>query len=118
MQKATNPELIKTVRDLKKEAHRNKAKIWRDVADFLSRSRSRRVAVNISRLNRYTKGGDTVVVPGKVLGAGNLDHAVNVAAFAFSERAQLKILKAKGKWLSISKLVEENPKGSGVKIIG
>ena len=58
------------------------------------------------------------MVPGKVLGAGNFDHAVNVAAFAFSERAQSKILKAKGKCLSISKLVEENPKGSGVKIIG
>lgn len=118
IQKATNPELIKTIRDLKKEAHKNKAKIWRDVADFLSRSRSRRVTVNISRLNRYTKDGDTVVVPGKVLGAGNLDHAVNVAAFAFSEQAQSKILKAKGKCLPISELVEKNPRGSGVKIIG
>lgn len=74
--------------------------------------------MNISRLNRYTKVGDTVVVPGKVLGAGNLDHAVNVAAFSFSQQAQSKVLKAKGKCLSISKLVEENPKGSGVKIIG
>lgn len=118
IQNATNPELVKTIRDLKKEAHKNEAQIWRDIADFLSRSRSRRVTVNLSQLNRYTKDGDSVVVPGKVLGAGNIDHAVNVAAFSFSEQAQSKILKAKGKCLSISKLVEGNPKGSGVKIIG
>jgi large subunit ribosomal protein L18e len=58
------------------------------------------------------------VVPGKVLGAGAIEHPVNVAAFAFSEKAQSKILKAKGKCLTIPQLMEGNPKGSGVKIIG
>jgi len=88
------------------------------VADRLSRSRRRSIAVNISRLNRYTKDGETVVVPGKVLGAGKMDHPVHVAAFAFSEGARLKILKAKGKCLSILELAEKNPKGTNVKIIG
>jgi large subunit ribosomal protein L18e len=69
-------------------------------------------------LNRYTKEGETVVVPGKVLGAGKMDHPIYVAAFAFSERARLKILKAKGKCLSILELVKRNPKGTNVKIIG
>jgi large subunit ribosomal protein L18e len=59
-----------------------------------------------------------VVVPGKVLAAGNFDHPVNVAAFAFSEQARSKILRAKGKCLSISDLMKKNPKGTGVKIIG
>jgi large subunit ribosomal protein L18e len=59
-----------------------------------------------------------VVVPGKVLGAGKIGHPVNVGAFAFSERAQSKILKAKGKCLSISDLMKKNPKGANVKIIG
>jgi len=58
------------------------------------------------------------VVPGKVLGAGKIDHPLHVAAFAFSEQARLKILKAKGKCLSILELVERNPKGTNVKIIG
>jgi len=88
------------------------------VADRLSRSRRRRIAVNVSRLNRYTKEGETAVVPGKVLGAGKIDHPLHVAAFAFSEQARLKILKAKGKCLSILELVERNPKGTNVKIIG
>jgi len=88
------------------------------VADRLSCSRRRSIAVNISRLNRYTKDGETVVVPGKVLGAGKMDHPIHVAAFAFSEGARLKILKAKGKCLSILELTEKNPKGTNVKIIG
>ena len=58
------------------------------------------------------------MVPGKVLGAGKIDHPVSVAAFAFSEQARSKILKAKGKCLFISDLVKKNPKGTGVKIIG
>jgi large subunit ribosomal protein L18e len=58
------------------------------------------------------------VVPGKVLGTGKIDHPVNVAAFAFSEQARSKILKAKGKCLSISDLMKKNPKGTNIKIIG
>jgi large subunit ribosomal protein L18e len=52
------------------------------------------------------------------LGAGIIDHPVKVAAFQFSEQARLKIGKAKGKCLSIEELMEKNPKGSNVKIIG
>ena len=92
--------------------------IWRDVADHLSSSRRRRITVNVSHLNRCTQKSETVVVPGKVLAAGKIDHPVNVAAFAFSEQARAKILKAMGKCLSISDLMKKNPKGVNVKIIG
>ncbi len=92
--------------------------IWRDVAERLSSSRRRRVTVNVSHLNRCTEGRETVVVPGKVLGAGKIGHPVNVAAFAFSEQARAKILKAKGKCLSISDLMKKNSKGANVKIVG
>jgi len=103
---------------LRKKSREGEARIWRAVADSLSRSRQRSIAVNVSRLNRYTKEGETVVVPGKVLGAGKMDHPINVAAFAFSEQGRQKILKAKGKCMSILKLTERNPKGTNVKIIG
>lgn len=59
-----------------------------------------------------------MVVPGKVLGAGKMDHPIHVAAFAFSDQARQKILKAKGKCLSILELAKKNPKGTNVKIIG
>jgi large subunit ribosomal protein L18e len=116
--KATNPELTNLIRSLRKKARENKAKIWRDIAEDLSHSRKKRMTVNVSKLNRHTQKDENVVVPGKVLGIGKIDHSVNIAAFAFSEQAKRKILDAKGKCMSIPELIEKYPKGSNVKIIG
>ncbi len=114
----TNPELIRLIRVLKKTANKTGAAIWRDLAQRLGRTRSKRVAVNLSRINRYSASGETILIPGKVLGAGVIDHPVKVAAFQFSQQARLKISKAKGKCLTIDELVEKNPRGSNIKVIG
>ncbi|MEM3699394.1 MAG: 50S ribosomal protein L18e [Candidatus Bathyarchaeia archaeon] len=116
--KATNPQLIELINFLKKTSKENEANIWRDIAEQLAKPKRKRIAVNISRLNRYTQKSDVVAVPGKVLGAGELNHPITVAAFAFSEKAKEKIKAAKGKCLSYFDLIKKNPKGSGVKIIG
>ena len=84
--RSTNPELITLIRSLRKRSRENQVAIWRYIADRVSSSRRRRIAVNVSRLNRHSKEGETVAVPGKVLGAGIVDHPINVAAFAFSEQ--------------------------------
>ncbi len=116
--KATNPYLIELIRLLKAKAQENEAPIWRDMSERLSKPRQRRAGVNLSRLNRYTRENDEVIIPGKVLGAGLLDHPVTVAAFAFTDPAKVKILKVKGKCLSIPDLIKMNPKGTNVKILG
>ncbi len=113
----TNIVLRKTIRLLRKYARMYKAPIWADIAERLEAPRRKRVAVNVSKINRYTKPGDVVVVPGKVLGAGVITHPVTVAAIAFSESAIRKIKEAGGRILHILQLVEENKKGSNVKII-
>ena len=113
----TNIILRMTIRRLRSAARRNGARIWRVVAEWLERPRRQRVVVNLSKINRYTEPGDVVVVPGKVLGAGRLDHPVTVAAAAFSESALAKIKAAGGKAIHILQLIEENPRGSRVKII-
>jgi large subunit ribosomal protein L18e len=114
----SNPELLNAIRSLRKKARESNAPIWRDVAYGLQVSKRRRIAVNLSRLNRHTKAKETVVIPGKVLGSGTLTHPLSVAAFSFSDQARLKITKAKGKCLSISDLLKVNPRGSNVRIIG
>jgi len=116
--KTTNPELIDLIRFLKKQGRENKADIWRDIAERLAKPKRKRIVVNISRLNRYTQKNEMVVVPGKVLGTGEILHAVTVAAFAFSENAKEKIKARRGKCLSFFDLIKKNPKGSKVKIIG
>lgn len=114
----TNPNLIQLIRFLRKKSRENKAKIWRDIAKRLAKPRRNYKAVNISRLNRCTKNKETVIVPGKVVGTGEIDHQIAVAAFAFSEKAREKIKAAKGKIIPFPLLIKKNPQGSEVKIIG
>jgi large subunit ribosomal protein L18e len=116
--KTTNLELSELAKSLKKQGREAKAEIWRDIAERLLKSRRRRVAVNLSRLSRYTSKNETVAVPGKVLAMGEMTHPITVAAYTFSGKAQEKIKAAKGKCVSLSDLSKKNPKGSNVKIIG
>ena len=113
-----NPQLLDLIRFLKKAARENDANIWNSIANTLSKARSRRVSVNLSRINRYTEKGQVAAVAGKVLGSGTLNQPMTVAAFAFSTIAKEKIEKAKGKCLTFPELIKKNPKGSNVKIVG
>ena len=115
---ATNPELIELITFLRKKSNENNVEIWRDVAERLAKPRRRTVPVNVSRINRFTNKSATVVVPGKVLGTGELGHPVTVSAFSFSAKAKAKIEAAKGKCVSFADLIKKDPKGSKVKIIG
>lgn len=110
----TNVYLRKLIRRLKK----TKVPIWMRIAEELEKPRRKRREVNLSKINKYTKEGDIVVVPGKVLGYGFLDHKVIVSAWRFSEKAKEKIIEIGGEAISIEELLERNPKGSNVKIIG
>lgn len=116
-ERITDVQRLMLIKLLKKVARENKAEIWRYVAELLQRPRRLRPQVNVSKINRYTKDGDVVVVPGKVLGTGVLDHKVIVAAYSYSESAKEKIEDAGGRAISIEELIEENPRGSNVKII-
>lgn len=116
--RSTNPDLVSLVRLLRKKSRENEAAIWRDAAEWLSKPKRMRLAVNISRIDRYTQENDDVLVPGKVLGAGIISHPARVAALDFSDQARAKILEAKGKCLSIPELLEMNPTGASVKLIG
>ena len=117
MAKTTNPELIEALKALIWRANEEDAAVWRALADRLRKSRSRRATVNVSKINRHTSDGETVVVPGKVLGSGSLSHRVSVAALSFSKSAMEKIEGSGGRCLTIIDLLKENPKGSMVKII-
>lgn len=113
-----DPGRLELVDELKAIARKNDAKIWKVMARELSRSRKNRREVNLWGINRCAKKGDTLVVPGKVLSEGTLDHKVDIAAFKFTSDAKKKIEKLGGKTMSISELVRKNPKGSNVKLIG
>ena len=108
-----NPNLVSLIHDLKKLSLDNKVKIWRRIAEDLQASTRSRREVNLSRLNKYTKANETIIVPGKVLGDGELGHKLKVAAYKFSDKARQKV-----EAITIRDLMKSNPKGKGVKIIG
>lgn len=113
----TNPQINQLINILKEKSYQEEVPLWKDLARRLERPTRRQAEVNISRINRHTSDDETVLVPGKVLGSGALDHKVQVAALDFSKQAEEKIVNAGGKCLDITLLMEENPSGSGVKII-
>ncbi len=114
----TNPHILDLVSGLKKQSREKEVPLWRDIAIRLLRPTRQYTEVNLSRLNRYTKDKDLVLVPGKVLGAGEIDHKLTVAALGFSAGAKDKITAAGGSCLTIEELMSQNPDGSKVRIMG
>ena len=103
----------KNLRLLMGRLSKEKAPVWRAVVEELSRPRRIRRSVNLLRINRFTKEGDSVVVPGKVLSLGDLDHKVHVYAVGFSELAKKKIERS-----GSARSLEEAIGKKGLKIIG
>jgi len=114
----TNPILVSLIDDLRKNSVDQKVNIWDRVAEDLSRSTRQRRIVNLTSINMNTKANEIIVVPGKVLGNGELDHKITIAAFQFSGSAIEKINKSGSKIVSINELAKESPKGKKIRIIG
>ena len=113
-----NPLLKSDIIALEKAYKREKRKLWKVVIDYLKRSKSRRVVVNIGKIAKLTNPNDVVIVPGKVLGGGVLGHRVIVGGFAFSQAARSKIIAAGGDALPIRRFLEVYSNSKGVKLIG
>lgn len=76
----TNPRIPELISTLKEESRNNDVLIWRDIAKRLEKPSRRYAQVNLSKINRYAKEGEVVLIPGKVLGAGELKTSVTIAA--------------------------------------
>ena len=116
--KITNPELNETIANLKRKGRQNKAPVWIRLAELLGKPKRSRISINVSRIARSTKKDETVAVPGKVLATGSISHSVHVGAFRFSQTAKDKIEKAGGSCLALSKLAEDHPEGTKIRILG
>src|SRR5262245_53757993 len=112
-----NERMMELLQTLKKAAIEHDAPIWKRIATDLEAPTKARRLVNIYKIEKYVVDGETIVVPGKVLGTGDLTKKVHVAAFSFSEDAHSKIA-AKGSTMTILELVKKNPKGDKIRIIG
>ncbi len=100
------------IRDLWK----TQIRIWKKLSKKLMGPRRNTVEANLYRINKKTKNGDIIVIPGKVLGVGQLEHELTIACLNCSKSAEKKIANSGSKLISIEELLEQNPKGKGIKI--
>jgi len=113
----TNPILKRLIDDLKRKSIETQNNFLKDIADKLNKPRRQRIEVNLAHIERHTKKNETVIIPGVVLGYGELSKPIIISAWKLSKPARQKIEKIKGKTLTIEELVEKNPRGTNVKIL-
>ena len=114
----TNQVVIRMARDLKKASVKNDAPIWAKLAEYALKPSIARRDINLNRISQLTKENDMVVFPGKVLGTGNVPHKITLCSFSISNSAADKIIDNGGKLISYSDLIEQNPTGKGVVLLG
>ena len=114
----SNEQLQGLIGELKKQSRQENVAIWRRIAVDLEKPTRKRRIVNLSRIAQVTKENDTIIVPGKVLGTGELTHKLTVAAYTFSGSALEKLSQAKCTWYTIPDFMKKNPKGQKTRIIG
>ena len=103
----SDPNTVALIRDLrKKSAADKKHNFWNVLSKRLGKPRRIRPAINLSKISRYARKGELVVVPGKVLASGEIKGSYTVAALNFSEVAIEKITKAGGKAITLRDLME------------
>ena len=114
----TNQVALQTAWELKQASAKNDAPIWSKLAKLVLKPASAKKVVNLTKLNSVTKENDVVVVPGKILGTGNISHKITICSFSISNSAAKKIIDSGSQILSFSSMIEKFPTGKGVNIIG
>jgi large subunit ribosomal protein L18e len=114
----TNPLLKDLIGELKKRSSEQSVKLWKRIALDLERPTRNRRVVNLSRINRYTKENEIIIVPGKVLGSGMLNHKLTISAYQFSDQAKDKIEKSGAEIVPLLELSKEKPNGKSIRIMG
>ncbi|MGI0086533.1 MAG: 50S ribosomal protein L18e [Nitrosotalea sp.] len=114
----TNQVVIRMAKELKVASKKNKAPIWLRLAEMaLKPARTKRV-LNLGQIDRSVNDNDIVIVPGKVLGTGNISHKITLCSFSISTTGAKKVTQSGGKIIDFTQMIKNNPTGKGVKIIG
>jgi large subunit ribosomal protein L18e len=113
-----NPRLRELIRELRAKGDGKKGPVWRAVARKLDTPRHKARPINVGHLERVAKAREVIVIPSKLLAEGDLTKPLTVVALGWSEEAGRKVLAAGGELKSLSDMLHENPKGTGVRLIG
>ena len=111
LKRKTKKELVETIIAGKKKNS------WQIVAHKISSSRRTRVDLNLDEIDKQAKDGDLIIVPGKVLGTGEIKKKVRISALDYSESAKEKLKNSKTEFNFIMEEIKKNPEAKGIKIL-
>jgi large subunit ribosomal protein L18e len=111
LKRKTNPETVETLMSAKKKD------AWLEVASLISVPKRKRIEMNLSEMDKKSKDGETILIPGKVLSQGNLTKKIKVIAMSFSEGAKEKLLNSKHDFSYIRDEIKKNPDAKGFRIL-
>lgn len=106
MKSKTNKELVETIRLAKKNN-------MLDIARLISFPTRKRIKKNLEEINKESKSGEKIIVPGNVLGDGNVNKKIHLVALSFSSTAKEKLKKAGCEISTIKKMIEKDKKIEG-----
>jgi large subunit ribosomal protein L18e len=109
MRQKANPVLVNAVVQLKKT---NPA-----VAKLLVLPRKKQASINLTQIDRATKDGEKVFVPGKVLSSGEITKKIKIVSWNASEKAIEKIKAAKAEFIYLVDEIKTNKELKGVRIL-
>ena len=102
----------------KAAARSSKKPVYKRAVKMLSKKTAQLVEVNVGKLDMISSEGSLLLVPGKVLGEGDVSKELHVGAVAFTASAIQKISSAGGEALLIKDFVAKHGDGKGVFLIG
>lgn len=111
LERKTNPELVETIIEAKKN------KNWLKIANLISKPRRLMIDKNLDEIDKETREGDTILIPGKVLSRGNVSKKLRIVALGFSEEARKKLKAGKCEIVTINEEIKVNPKAQGLKVM-
>src|SRR5487761_1632370 len=107
----TNQIVIQMVKTLHAASKKNNAPIWERLADLALKPTRAKRTINVGQLDKFVSDNDIIIVPGKVLGAGNLSHKITLCSFSISTTGAKKITQSGGKISDITQIIKDHPTG-------
>ncbi len=84
----------------------NYSSFYKRAYNLLSVPSRKRKAVTLYKLDRYTKDGDNVIVPAKLLSTGKLSHKLNITVLECSSKAEAAIKASGSRIIDVKDMVK------------
>ena len=96
---------LKQLHGVSREDHY--AGLWKRVLKLSEVPTRRRRGVNLYQIDKYSKEGDNIIVPGKVLGDGRMTHKISITAMEYSAKALSNLKSSDCKVRKLDEMLKE-----------